>query len=249
MCPSATQCHYSSSTHSCSQWRLWKVSGRSSWRSAPGCWRSPRSCGAGGRCHLRSSGSAPSAPCFQDPGWSYPLGSSSGEIHKNGRLLEVNIKETGNKAMEEVSDRNSDGSASGGQCATSAPTLKLEVLFTLFKLKSILFYKNWSTFHPVFLFYLIELCVLHGGEVESRLPALELQHVIQQLGGRLHVVAIEMRGDIGGAVKHSHNGLGAVAAHPWTVAAQVVVLEGRGAGRERERAGQGKGILSGCGET
>lgn len=107
----------------------------------PGCWRSPRSCGAGGRCHLRSSGSAPSAPCFQDPGWSYLLGSSSGESHKNGRLLEVNIKETGNNAMEEVSDRNSNGSASGGQCATSAPTLKLEDLFILFKLKSILFIK------------------------------------------------------------------------------------------------------------
>lgn len=38
--------------------------------------------------------------------------------------------------------------------------------------------------------------------------------MIQQLGGRLHVVAIVMQGVIGGAAEHSHNGLGAVTAHP-----------------------------------
>lgn len=65
-----------------------------------------------------------------------------------------------------------------------------------------------------FLFYLVELCILHGGEVEPRLLALVLQHMIQQLGGRLHVVAVVMLGVIGGAVKQAHNGLGAFAVHP-----------------------------------
>lgn len=53
-----------------------------------------------------------------------------GESTKIADYGEANIKETSNKAMEEVSGWNSDGSTSGGQCATSAPTLKFEDLFT-----------------------------------------------------------------------------------------------------------------------
>ncbi len=76
-----------------------------------------------------------------------------------------------------------------------------------------------------FLFYLIEVCILHGGEVESRLSALELQHVIQQLGGHLHIVAVESLGVVGGALKQTHNSLGVLAVHPRAVASQVVVLQ------------------------
>lgn len=65
-----------------------------------------------------------------------------------------------------------------------------------------------------FLSHLVELCILHGGEVESRLPALVLQHLVQQLGGRLHVVAVVTLGVIGGTVEQSHDGLGAFAVHP-----------------------------------
>lgn len=65
-----------------------------------------------------------------------------------------------------------------------------------------------------FLFYLVELCILHGSEVEPRLLALVLQHMIQQLGGRLHIVAVVMVGVIGGTVKQAHNGLGAFTVHP-----------------------------------
>lgn len=101
----------------------------------------------------------------------------------------------------------------------------------------------------VFLLYLIELCVPHGREFKSRLLALVLQHPIQQLGGRLHVVAVVMIGVIGGAVKQAHDGLGAFAVHPRAVATQVLILESQkkskgargGKRRERIKAGQKKG--------
>lgn len=89
-----------------------------------------------------------------------------------------------------------------------------------------------------FFFYLVEVCVSGGGEVESRLPALVLQHVVEQLGGRPHVVAVETLGGVGGAVEQPHDGLGALGVHPRRVAPQVVVLEGfsrGGEGSERER--------------
>lgn len=89
--------------------------------------------------------------------------------------------------------------------------------------------------------YLVELCILHGGQVEPGLLALVPQHVIQQLRGRLHVVAVVMLGVIGGAVEQADDGLGAFAVHPGAVAPQLVALRGRAGKRRQERAGQGKG--------
>lgn len=88
--------------------------------------------------------------------------------------------------------------------------------------------------------YLIEFRVLHGGEFKSRLLALILQHAVQQLGSRPHIVAVVARRADGGAVEQVHGGLGALAVHPRSVAPQVVVLE-----EGRMPAGQGEDKLSG----
>lgn len=89
--------------------------------------------------------------------------------------------------------------------------------------------------------YLVKLCIFHGGQVEPGLLALVPQHVIQQLGGHLHVVAIVMPCVIGGAMEQADDRLGAFAVHPGAVAPQLIVLWGRAGKREQERAGQGKG--------
>lgn len=75
-------------------------------------------------------------------------------------------------------------------------------------------------------FYLIEFWVLHGCEFKSRQLALILQHAVQQLGSRPHIVAKEIRRVGGGAVKQPHGGLGALVVHPWSVASQLVILVG-----------------------
>lgn len=75
--------------------------------------------------------------------------------------------------------------------------------------------------------YLVEVGVSHGGEVEPLLQALVLQHVIQQLGGGLHVVAVVTLAADSGAVEQPHDGLGVLAVHPGAVATQILVLEGR----------------------
>lgn len=92
--------------------------------------------------------------------------------------------------------------------------------------------------------HLIEFRVLHGGEFKSCLLALILQHAVQKLGGRPHIVAVVVRRVDGDAVEQAHGGLGALAVHPRSVAPQVVVLE-----EGREPAGQGEDKLSGPEET
>lgn len=62
--------------------------------------------------------------------------------------------------------------------------------------------------------YLVEVCILHGCHMKPRLLTLVLQHVIQQLGGHLDVIAVEAWLLICGAVKQTHNGLGLFTVHP-----------------------------------
>lgn len=85
--------------------------------------------------------------------------------------------------------------------------------------------------------YLVELGVLHGGQVETGLLALVVQHAIDQLGGHFHVVAVVVVPVAGGAVEQADDGFGVLAVHPGAVAPQLVIL----CGRKRERAGQGGG--------
>lgn len=85
--------------------------------------------------------------------------------------------------------------------------------------------REFNFYLIAFIIYLIKLCIPHGGEVKPSLPALVLKHVIQQLGGRLHIVPVVMLGVVGGAVKQTHYSLGALTVHPGTVATQLLVLE------------------------
>ena len=68
--------------------------------------------------------------------------------------------------------------------------------------------------------------------------------MVEQLGGRLHVVAVVMPCVVGGAVEHTHNVLGVLAVHPGAVAPQVLVLVEVGGMKENEQV-----KLSGCDDT